>query len=664
MKNLIVILFVLITTFAQDKYLIYFNDKGITKESFHENSTRFYKNSSIQLSEKAIERRKKVLGENYITYKDVPINQTYIDAISENGIHIINKLKWFNAVSAYLTSNQLQKVKQLDFVKNVKKVRILKTQRSVFNNSKSNSPVNGSLVYNLDYGKSFTQDTLHDIPIVHDAGYSGQDIIIGFLDSGFNWEEHPALDSLDVLYEYDYIQGDFETKDQEGDVIGQDAHGTAVFSIGAGFDEGELIGPAYGASFLLAKTDDIGTETRTDEDNFVAAVEDFEALGADIITASLGYSIFDTEAESYDYSDMDGKTTLVAQAYNTAFDLGVVTVNAAGNEGNNADWGYHIISPADAFNVISVGNVLSNGKLNSSSSRGPTADGRLKPEVVAMGTYNYHAVSGGLYSSSGVGTSFSAPMVAGMIGQLLSAYPYLTNRQVRNIVLHSGDNYETPNNYFGYGLMSAVQALNYPNVWEYEPNKFKINKMFLGITVSDDSIFEMHYKVNDNVWERETINSTEGDIFPSKFSSTVQADDEITFYYTYNDSSGSVVREPVDHNYFVKLSESNVGFTTDITEYPDELTKEYQLYQNYPNPFNPTTTIEFASPKSGFGKVVIYNILGQKVRELYSGRVVKGLTKLIWNGTNEKGEAVSSGTYIYSVIVDGQNFSKKMMLLK
>jgi len=662
MKKILIIIALISTLVAQDKYLIYFKDKGITKQEFEENP-KLFKNASIQLSNKAIERRKKTLGENYITFSDLPLNDTYVSKIEERGIKIVHKLRWFNAVSAYLDNAQLKKISSLEFVDKIDKVRSLNTKRN-FSKSFTSETVAKTTNDTLDYGGSLIQDKLHDIPVVLEAGYNGQGVIIGFLDSGFNWEDHPALDSLDVLYEHDYIQGDEETKNQPGDYPGQDSHGTAVFSIGAGFDNGELIGPAHGASFLLAKTDDIGTETRTDEDNFVAAVEDFEAMGVDIITASLGYSIFDTPEDSYTYADMDGNTTLVAKAYNKAFDLGIVTVNAAGNEGENFDWGYHIISPADAFNVIAVGNVDSTAKRNPSSSRGPTADGRIKPEVVAMGTYNYHALSGGGYSKSGVGTSFSAPLVAGMIGQLLSAYPDLTNRQVRNIVLHSGSNYKNPNNYIGYGLMSAKRALNYPNVLQDQDGKFKINKMFLGDSVSSSADIQFHYKINDGEWASEVLNRNEGNIFPSKFSSSVQENDEITFYYTYQNLAGSAVREPIDNNYYVILADSNVQHTTDVSEFPNELVKDFELRQNYPNPFNPVTTIEFESPTNEFARITVYNILGQKIRELYSGRVVKGLTRLSWNGTNDYGQKVSSGSYIYTVNIAGRNLSKKMIFLK
>jgi len=651
---IIIILSIGLNLNAQEKYFIFFTDKGITEENFNSQEKILFK-SQVQLTQKAIERRKKVLGENYIRYIDLPLNESYMIELENRGIKIEKKLKWFNAVSAYLDKTEINKISGLSFVRRIEKVKSFPSSR--IEQLKTNPvPVTQSPLYNLDYGQSLIQNEMHDIPIAHDAGFNGEGIIIGFLDTGFNWKEHPALKNLDVLYEYDYVQDDGVTSNQPGDAAGQDGHGTAVFSISAGFDNGILIGPGYGASFFLAKTEDIASEKRIEEDNFANAVEDFEMMGVDIITASLGYSIFDSGEGSYTYQDMNGQTTIVAQAYNYAYELGVVTVNAAGNEGLS-NWKY-VISPADAFGAIAVGNIDKSGQLNSTSSRGPTADGRIKPEVTAVGTRNFHAASGGSYNDFGSGTSFAAPMVAGMIAQLLSAYPYLTNDQVRNIVLQSGDNYETPNNDVGYGRMSILRALNTPNIWQYDSNQYRVNKMFLDEDIFFNEEFGIYYNKANDDWQFSNFEQSSSGYYTFDVPNYFVTGDTINFYYTYRNTGNQLIREPQDKNYTFILSQIS------HREEHEPLTNTFLLYQNYPNPFNSQTRIEFESPRSDYAQVIIYNILGQQVKELFNGVVAKGITRLTWDGTDNSGRNVATGPYLYSVKMNGQVLSKKMMLLK
>lgn len=651
---IIIILSIGLNLTAQEKYFIFFTDKGITEANFNSQEKTLFK-SQVQLTQKAIDRRKKVLGENYIRYIDIPLNERYMIELENHGIKIEKELKWFNAVSAYLNEFEINEISGLSFIKDIKKVRSFPANNIEQIKTNPEQTVQ-SQKYTLDYGQSLAQNEMHDIPIAHEAGFNGNGVIVGFLDTGYNWKEHPALKNLDVLYEYDYVKNDEVTSNQPGDAPGQDSHGTAVFSIAAGYSEGELVGPGYGASFFLAKTEDIATEKRIEEDNFAKAVEDFEMMGVDVITASLGYSLFDPGEGSYTYQDMNGQTTVVAQAYNYAYELGVVTVNAAGNEGLSS-W-RHIISPADAFGVIAVGNIDLNGQLNSTSSRGPTADGRIKPEVTATGTRIYHAESAGGFSNFGSGTSFAAPMVAGMAAQLLSAYPYLTNDQVRSIILQSGDNYETPNNDVGYGRMSILRALNAPNIWQYDSNQYRVNKMFLDEDILFNEEFGIYYRKANNDWQFHNFGQSISGYYTLDVPDDFITGDTINFYYTYRNTDDQLIREPQDKNYTFVLSQIS------HREEHEPLTNTFLLYQNYPNPFNSQTRIEFESPKSDYAQVIIYNILGQQVKELFNGVVVKGITRLSWDGTDNSGRNVATGPYLYSVKLNGQVLSKKMMLLK
>ena len=214
----------------------------------------------------------------------------------------------------------------------------------------------------------------------------------------------------------------------------------------------------------------------------------------DITSNSLGYSTFDPPEYSYTYSDMDGKTTIVTKAAELAFRKGVVTISSAGNEGNTS-W-TDITAPADGINTLGIGAVDNSNQLASFSSRGPSYDGRIKPDVVAQGVGVYCAAAG---DSSGYitasGTSVSAPIACGVAALLLSAYPHLKNTQVSSILTETADNSSSPNNERGYGLLSAVKAIEFPNL-DASDGTFILNKMFL----TNDNIFPqtvyVHYSTN------------------------------------------------------------------------------------------------------------------------------------------------------------------------
>ncbi len=177
---------------------------------------------------------------------------------------------------------------------------------------------------------------LSHIPAVHDMGITGEGVRIGILDTGFDWENHISLSGRTVIAEYDFVYNDFETANDEFDEsFQQHNHGTSVFSIMAGFDEGNLIGPAFNSEFVLAKTEYLPKEIHAEEDNYAAALEWMDSIGVDITSSSLGYSYgFEDYGEvSYTYEDMDGKTTIVTKAAELAFDRGIVVITSAGNEG-------------------------------------------------------------------------------------------------------------------------------------------------------------------------------------------------------------------------------------------------------------------------------------------------------------------------------------------
>ncbi|KAF0142650.1 MAG: subtilisin-like serine protease [Stygiobacter sp.] len=646
----IFLLFVSAQLFSQTKYYIYFKDKGVASAAKLSKTSAQYLAAEKELSAAAIERRKQVMGDEYITFEDLPISSSYISQLETSGIEIENKLKWFNAVTSYLTDEQAKEIAALPFVSKLDRVRIAKRYDPIETKIVS-APQNIPTVQSttgLNYGGSLNQNTLSDVPVVHDLGITGKGVLIGILDTGFRWKTHPALKDLKIVAERDFIQKDDVTENQAGDAGNQDSHGTNVLGLMAGFDPGNLIGPAYEASIILAKTEYVPTETRAEEDNYAAALEWMESLGVQITTSSLGYNQFDGGVGDYPWSSFDGQTTITAKAINLAFQRGVTTLTAAGNERANA-WG-KIITPGDAINVITVGAVDFTNKVASFSSPGPTFDGRIKPEVVAMGVTDYVSNTSGKYNY-GNGTSYATPIAAGIAGLLKSAWPHLTNQQIRKIFLECGDNVVTPNNDRGWGLISAKRVISYPNLSRVN-GYFRMNKIFLEPNKLDPTKVVLNYKIGTGSYKGANM-QINGDIKFSYLFADLADNSSVEFYFTYK-KDGVEVREPALGSY--KINELNI-VGNEIGELPTAIS----LYQNYPNPFNSSTTIRYELTDFGHVQLNLINMLGQKIRTIVDQVQSPGLHQYKLN-TEDFG--LSSGVYLYSLSVGNTVVTKKMLLVK
>jgi subtilisin family serine protease len=580
MKTLLlgfIIILVTSLTYGQEKYLIFFKDKGIEPGERLNKSSTLYKQALDNLTERAVERRKKNMGDEIITYEDLPLREDYINELKFKGIEIVHKLTWFNAVSAYLKEDQLNDIKNLSFVKKVEPVKVFKSKKQENSGTilqKGSSPNTG-----LDYGNSFGQLELCDIPIVHSRGITGEGVILGLLDTGFDWNDHEALINVNVIDEYDFVFNDTITADEPEDAPGQHNHGTSVMSEVAGFMNGTLIGASFSSSFLLAKTEYVPTETHVEEDNYAAALIWMENLGVDATSSSLGYSEFDPGQTSYTYADMDGQTTIVTIACELAFERGIVTITSAGNEGNSP-W-FYITAPADGFNTIAVGAVNSSNSVASFSSHGPTYDGRIKPDILTQGVGVYAASASGFtsYTSSFGGTSAAAPLALGIAGLLLSAHPHLINEQVRDILQKTSDNYNSPSNTRGYGLASAQKAIEFPNL-EEEDGSFTLHKiLFLdGINPSSAKI---NYFAGSGFIEMPLI--FDGTLKYNFTFPSISLDQEVKFYFTYQDSSGNNLREPINENYEFVYGEFIIGLDSIVPVelvnfYADENDRVIDLY--------------------------------------------------------------------------------------
>ncbi len=436
------------------KVWVFYTDKGFTGK------TKFAQAAaSVQYSEKVLKRRKKA-NIDKILFIDIPVHADYVSQIEALGFTLRRNSKWLNASSFEVSIENLDKVRDLGFVKSIKPMVSFKRDYSdiaVVDDvpfDKNQQPQFSSAI--LNYGSSFTQLNQINVPAVHLKGYSGAGVTLCLTDTGYR-KSHAAFAAAyadgRVISEYDFINNDANTANEAGDVSDQWSHGTLIWSVSAGKLDGTIYGPAYNANILLAKTEDVPTETPVEEDNWVAALEWADSLGADVISTSLGYS------DWYTTADYDGNTAVITLAANTCASLGIVLCNSMGNSGPG---GTTLSAPADAFDILAVGAVNFEGDIASFSSRGPTSDGRLKPEICAMGVSTYSASSSGDNNyTTASGTSLSTPIVAGAVCLLIEARPGFSPLHVRQAIIETADRADTPDNNYGYGIMDINAALGW-----------------------------------------------------------------------------------------------------------------------------------------------------------------------------------------------------------
>ena len=306
---------------------VFFTDKG-------NNLDGYFNNPTLVVSEKSLQRRSKVLDANsLISLTDLPVNENYISQLQNSGFKVKHRTKWLNGVSGWATKQEIQDLTNLSYVKELDLVHKYKTkyetEEELIDNS---SPFNQSLtkpgnVNVFDYGEGFVQVNQIKVPDVHNMGYTGQGITICSMDAGFSNLSHEVFSSMNFIAMWDFV-------DNDPDVSGH-SHGTATLSTLGGFKEGQLIGPAFGSDFILARTEDDNSETPIEEDNWIAAVEWADSIGVDVTSTSLSYLEYDPPHTSYTWEDMDGNTARITIAADLAVKWGIFVVNSASNSGYN-----------------------------------------------------------------------------------------------------------------------------------------------------------------------------------------------------------------------------------------------------------------------------------------------------------------------------------------
>jgi serine protease AprX len=383
---------------------------------------------------------------------DLPVNSIRIQEISRtDSIRIIGSLRWLNAAIIETPLSPEELTQLFPWSRGV----IKPAQRRGMASIPTPQPNSNNLSPNkisADYGFAQVQTQQVGLDCLHDQGYTGENVIVSILDSGFrNADILTAFDSVRLqnrlLAVYDFVNQDLGIYDE-------DNHGMQVYSVMAARRSGLYKGSAWKSTFALGRTETIFSETAAEESNWLLGMEWSDSLGARVIQSSLGYNRFDGGL-GYSYADLDGKTALISRTASIAVQKGIAVVVSAGNEGSNS-WMF-VTVPADADSILAVGSVDNTGDRSGFSSVGPTADGRIKPDVMAMGASTALYNTSGMISNSS-GTSFAAPIVAGITACLSQAHPTRTGFEIMEAIRKSGDRAFNPNNQYGYGIPNACKA--------------------------------------------------------------------------------------------------------------------------------------------------------------------------------------------------------------
>ncbi|RYZ20508.1 MAG: T9SS type A sorting domain-containing protein [Chitinophagaceae bacterium] len=461
MKYTLALAVLLLSTFgadAQTRYLVKLRDKGFNTYSLA--------NPGAYLSQRAISRRSRY--GIALDSTDLPVTQRYLDSIaSVPGVTILNASRWLNQVSIRTTDpNAIARINAFPFVVAVNSISFRlngslagapgKLEQPAHRGGAPAARVNQVLADAVNYGNSDGQIRIHNGNFLHNIGLRGEGMIIGMLDAGYNnYLNVPSLDSVrsrgQILGVYDFVALD-------GSVNEDNAHGMECFSTIAANIPGTFVGSAFKSNFYLFRTEDAATETPIEEHNWACGAERVDSAGGDVISASLGYYSFDPPFQNYNYSfsQLNGNTTMTAIAADLAAKKGLLVAAAAGNEGNNA-WG-RIITPADGDSVLAVGAVTYNEIAASFTSRGPSADGQVKPDVASVGVGTIIQYPSGSISG-GNGTSFATPNLAGLATCLWQGFPEFNNMKIIDALRRSGSRFTNPNDSVGYGIPDVKKAL-------------------------------------------------------------------------------------------------------------------------------------------------------------------------------------------------------------
>ena len=431
---LIAAICLLSSSFAQSCYWVFLTDKaGSTFDPY------------AYFDAKAIERYQLNNADLY-DISNYPLSSAYVSTISGLADEMVGETRWFNAVAVMATPDAISQIESLPFVREVKLIAS-DMQMAQYRNAVPANPQIKSDSVELDMQIRRMQGQLFK-----EKGIDGTGVRIAVFDGGFpHVNTHNAFQHL---RDNNRIIKTWNFPNRKENVYGWNSHGTMVLSCITGIIDGTQLGLATGSEFLLARTE-VESEPFKEEVWWMQAVEWADKNGADVINSSLGYG-----KDRHYTTQMDG-TSYVAKAANMAARKGMLVCNSAGNEGDDDSWKI-IITPADADSIITVGGITAwEGGYShiNFSSYGPTADGRLKPNVCNFGEATVANPKHDDETTDVYGTSFSSPLTAGFCACAWQTHRNLTAMQMKAEVEHSGELYPYYDYAFGYGVPQASYFL-------------------------------------------------------------------------------------------------------------------------------------------------------------------------------------------------------------
>ena len=642
---------------------VFFTDKGLGTRSDLDQALDTFRSGLIP---EARERRRALGPDLGADFTDVPVYSGYVDALRAAGFQVHRASRWINAASITIPGARLAELESMPFVRYVEPVLEKHAPIPDLDQDQGTGPrpgqtapyeaavgcttAVGDSVEAWFYGPSYNQLGQIQALQLHRLGYSGAGVRVMVLDTGF-LKVHPAFAKAHIVAEWDFINEDGNTSNEGADNGGQDDHGTGTWGVAGGYAPGALIGPAFAADFVLAKTEDVTQEVHAEEDNYVAALEWADALGVSVTTASLAYFDFDSGG-SYTFPQLDGDTAVITRAVDLAAAKGIACVNAMGTSGPSPS---SLESPADADSVIAVGAVDTCAAIANFSSRGPTADSRIKPEIVARGLSTYWAKANTLNYGPANGTSLSTPLIGGLAALLKEAHPTWSGYQIRAALMATGTLSGSPNNTYGWGVAQGLAAMNSgPGT---EPPRmtlpFKLLAPAMGTFTQDVTPTLRWTKSKAAILgDQATYRIIHDDDATFATPETIQVGTDTTYTFPIGLPPATVhwwKVEAVGNLGYVRRSMNTHFFVIDASvavNPPETVTPRFLLGRPAPNPTRGVTRFAVRAPEGSRVAVEVLSVSGRLVKRFdLSGDGAEHLVS--WDGTDTRGVRVPAGMYFY-----------------